>query len=565
MEKFRLIISWIALVVVLAGIGFFVLSQKESQRENSLVQFESFPFGLDGENYLPSGRAYGFSGELKKLSAYEQNLLERARDYYKSGQKEPAFTALDELLRQNKSAVAAYLQKIAWLKSEAPSKKHLGQLINCFNNMAKLDPGHPYYRNALGEYLWEIGNLDSSFIQFELASDFSPMYPKPHVNKGKFFLHKEKFLEAQYEFQLAISLSQGKMVEAYENLAWVYYKRGVDDSAGLVLDHCKKVGMESDLLKFVEALLWEVTENLDLAKSKLLDLLKLDSSNANYKWALETLGKKPPRTPLTQMLNPIDRDFEEATVAIEILDPLTKKYPDEPLLWMALGQAYMKRDLNAHAVHAFDFALAIDPEMEGLNELREKAIDRIALLDSLLLKTRQRPEEKAIRESESNQGNEGTISQYLDLGHYLVPWGENVQTLKAIHYNIDLDSLAPGYYAHNYLDSNLRLQNRLHFNDSGLWLITLQVEDISKSPRDLFGHVIGRNSKLSGAGKSTGEAQCEGFGKFQAVIWENEDTVELIFQKLSNNKSINMIRLGKQFFKEDPKLCDYVLLSKIQS
>ncbi|MFC1584931.1 tetratricopeptide repeat protein [Fibrobacterota bacterium] len=546
-------LSWLLLLVtlsVLLVIGGKNLINKLNRRA---VVLKETAFGVSADTKIVAGRDYSIKKNYEDIEPPIRQLLVQSEEYWIQGKQDQAITSLEEALKLDGKAIPVYERLTDFLQSvqgagNAESKK---KIIGLYRKALEIDPGHPLLRYKLGAFFWKTGELDRAAQEYEMASEASPAFALPHIGLGECLLKKEKYTQAAQEFKTAVSLMGGAPEAPYDLLAFTYYKLGQDDSAALVVEHAKHIGLNNSQVRFTEALLWEASGRLDAARKTYEKLMKQDG-NEMYRWALATLGKKPSRAKLVEAVEIEERDWEEATSAIEILDPLVKLYHENAPLWFALGKAYLQRELFAHAVECFDSAMKYDPDIPLAMEQRKLALKGIELQGYY-----KQPKEAKIPE--------GTIrpldkKDKIVLGHYYLHWGASKEEVFEAYPDIEFQELENGNLREVSFRDNQRNETLLGFKKGKLWGIRVFIIDTTRGPEDLFGELIGLNSQISGKGKATGSASCAGFKPFQGIVWENEDTVEIMAQFKGKEWQIRLARTGRESLTTGYKLCDMLAL-----
>jgi tetratricopeptide (TPR) repeat protein len=557
MKKIGKLLSWFLLAAAVGVLFFIGVLNLYNIWSHPEVRLKEVAYGIPPETKILKGRPSDFKKELKALPPLVKNLLDKAEIYWKQKKYSQAITNLDEALKIDENTLPVYNVLADYLQNFPDTNNTIDtqRIMHLYEKALEKDQGHPLIRYDYGRFLWQIGDIKKAVEQYEIASDLSPSFPLPYISLGRHDFQREKYTQAKQKFKTAISLLGGGPEAPYDYLAFSYYQSGRDDSASMVVNHAKQIGLQNSTLRFVEGLLWEAAGQLDLAAEIYRKLLE-KSKARKYNWALTTLGKKPPRTELVESIKLKDSKWEEATAAIEILDPLVKQFHANAPLWLALGKAYMKRELYAHSVDCFDSSLKYDPEIPQAASLREQALAAIKTRD-YLVETEQSDSGK-IKQTSSQKPPEEKAR--VVMGHYHLHWGVFKEDVFETYPSIVFQELENGNLLKISYKGTKKYETLLGFREGRLWGIRLFITDTAKGPGDLFGESIGLNSRISGEGKSTGSAYCQGYAPFQGVIWENEDTFEIMIQFKANQWHVRMARVGKDFLPGDQKLCDYFTL-----
>ncbi|MBF0431442.1 MAG: tetratricopeptide repeat protein [Fibrobacteria bacterium] len=565
MKRPRLYLSILAaalLIIILVIIWIINIQEKTA---GPALALEKTAFGAAPGIKLYKGRTFRLLETEKQYASHIQKLIRKSVLRWESGEQASAITGLEEVIKLNPETVPAYIYLARFIleKNTSQDSATRNRVETLYKTALKLDPGHPGIRFAYGEHLRKNGETELAFQQYDMAVDISPTFGRPYIGLGRYHLEKEEYMQAKEYFKLAISLSAEQDFQPpYDLLAYAFYQTGHDDSAAMVVDYSKSIGINSTVQRFVEALLWEASGNLKLAKKIYTELIAESKDASEYEWALVTLGQKAPRAKLLEAVKTIDRKWEEATAAIKILDPLTHRYSDNGPLWLALGQAYFQRELYAHAITSFDSATKYDPSIK-VNEFKRQAITRLKLRDTINI-FNDITDTAVISEMVSDIVPEDSTTEQIaeggiTLGHYFVHWQDTPEDIQKACPSCLFTSLPNGNLLNTEYIEDVRYESFLGFKSGKLWGIFVFATDTTKGQEDLFGKLIGVNSKFSGTGRSTGFAQCAGFKAFQGVIWETEDTIEFLAQFKGKEWQARMLRADKKRV-GDYKLCDLVKL-----
>ncbi len=103
------------------------------------------------------------------------------------------------------------------------------------------------------------------------------------------------------------------------------------------------------------------------------------------------------------------------------------------------------------------------------------------------------------------------------------------------------------------------------FDKTGFYGVRVFIKDTSYTKKkdvifDMYGKYLKQNSRISGIGVATGDAECPSVGEFQGVTWETKDNFELLLQFNNEKNIIRMIRLAKTHVPQPLKLCKFMRL-----
>jgi hypothetical protein len=303
-------------------------------------------------------------------------------------------------------------------------------------------------------------------------------------------------------------------------------------------------------MALVQGWLWEGRGFLAKADSLYRSLQAKDPGNPAYREALATLGWKPLGHGASKSQD------AEAAFALSLLDPLARQHPQNAPLWMALGEAYYRRGLYGMATEAFDSCLKYDAVLPGLAEKRDAAYQ--ALL-------RQAPVKGGAPVARpSGLPPEEQVPVIIPgsialLGNYSVPWGSTPTEVRQAYPKKEFRTLPNGNLLDVFVSDGVRHEYLLAFKEGKLWGVRAYVTDSAGVAGDLFGRIIRTKVKISGEGKGTGEAKCNGFHAFQGAIWENDDTFEFMAQFQGEENRVRLARLGREYLPQNRRLCDLVV------
>jgi hypothetical protein len=309
-------------------------------------------------------------------------------------------------------------------------------------------------------------------------------------------------------------------------------------------------------MALVQGWLWEGRGFLAKADSLYRSLQAKDPGNPAYREALATLGWKP-----LGRGSPKSQDAE-AAFALSLLDPLARQHPQNAPLWMALGQAYFKRGLYGMATEAFDSSLKYDPVMPGLAEKRDAAYQ--ALVRQAPVQGRP-PASRPAGLSPEEQVPVIIPGSIALLGNYSVSWGSTPTEVRQAYPKKEFRVLPNGNLLDVFVSDGVKHEYLLAFRGGKLWGVRAYVTDSAGVAGDLFGRIIRTKVKISGEGKGTGEAKCNGYHAFQGAIWENDDTFEFMAQFQGEENRVRLARMGRDYLPQNRRLCDLVVFLREDS
>lgn len=563
-----LVIPAAAAAALLGLAAGFALSLALAPR---IVRIKESPFGLDANRRIVRGRDFSALKEIRNWSEADRQVYRKALADLDSGRTARAIEGLAALRRSHPDyalphALAAFALSGAGGKTEEnPSAAQAA-----YRQALAADADLPFARYAAGRVCEAMGWDDSALVHYDAAVRSSPQFAFPYVGRGRVQMRKGRPGLAALDFRTAIGLLEsdprayapgpGKALPAAEGnpidmLAALFYQNGAEDSARMALEYGEEKGLATDLMALVRGWLWESHGFLGKADSAYRALQAKDPGNPAFREALTTLGWKPPSR---SQAGPPDA---EAIFAISLLDPLARQHPANAPLWMALGQAYYRRGLFAMATECFDSSLKYDPVLPGLAEKRDAAYQ--ALLRQAVPGRERPPVPKAGPALSPDEQVPviipGTIAL---LGTYSVPWGSTPTEVRQAYPKKAFRTLPNGNLLDVFQSDGVRHEYLLAFKEGRLWGVRVYVTDTAGVSGDLFGRIIRTKAKISGEGRGTGEAKCDGYRSFQGAIWETDDTFEFMAQFQGEENRVRLARLGREYLPQQRRLCDLVKFLK---
>ena len=434
------------------------------------------------------------------------------------------------------------------------------------------DPLLLYLRGRLLETLGRGAEAESSF---QKSVQRSPQFAFPHIRLGRLHAHAGFWPQAERDYRMAFSLLASDPV-AYKQmqselpalempphaeLGALYLARGHIDSLALLLEAAASGSIRDPNLEFLRARLWEEQGRLAQADSVYRLLAESHPDRAEFADARITLGLKSPRGPLM----PAAR--ASAVFALSLLEPLTKRFPRNAPLWMALGQAYLHRGLNTAAASALDSAIRLDPGLSEARSLRDAAYhawkgEELAAAETSGV----RPMDMAAAIANDSKrpipdSTGGAVQVIIPgktglLGAYTVPWGATVLEVRKSYPTKRFETLPGGNLRESLFYNGLRYNQILAFKSGELWGVFVVVDDSTKVSGDVLGDVLRLKSGISGEGRGTGMTACPGWRKFQGVIWENEDTFEFLAHFEDKINQVRLARVRIESLPAERRVCD---------
>ena len=436
------------------------------------------------------------------------------------------------------------------------------------------DTAHPWVQYVAGRWFETSGRADSAEAHYKKAVRAAPQFAYPYIALGRLRLQAGEQSAANKDFRIAIGLMESSPSDyvpgerlaipvtetiPYDLLATLYFQTGAEDSARMALEYGEEKGVKTDRMALVQAWLWESRGFLAKADSLYRVLQAKDPSNPAYPEAIATLGWKPvSRSSPNASSGPRPAD-SEAIFAISLLDPLARQNTRNAPLWMALGQAYFRRGLFGMATECFDSSLKYDPGLPGLSEKRDAAYASLIRQSVPARTAAQRSTARSVDALSPEEQTPVVIPGSIALlGTYSVPWGSTQTQVRQAYPRKTFTTLANGNLMDSFLQEGVRHDYLLAFKAGKLWGVRVLVNDSAGVSGDLFGRIIRTKAKISGEGKGTGEAKCDGYKSFQGAIWENDDTFEFMAQFENESSRVRLARIGREYLPRDRRLCDLV-------
>jgi tetratricopeptide (TPR) repeat protein len=568
-----LTVPYVAAAALIGMVAGFGLSRK---LDIGMVRLKESAFGLDAAHKIARGRPFDGTKEMRRWSDADAQAYRHAFDALRAGHAAQAAEALGALRKSHPEyplphALAAYAMVLA-----APGEG--GDLVAAqaaYRAALSADSAHPFARYVAGRVCEAMGLSDSAEAHYARAMRLSPQFAYPYVGLGRVHQRRGEARLASLNFRTAIGLLEsdpaayadgGKTDEGKTNegksalpaaeyepidlLATLFYQSGAEDSARMALEYGEERGINTGQMALVQGWLWEGRGFLAKADSLYRSLQAKDPGNPAYREALATLGWKPVGHGSSK---PQDAD---AAFALSLLDPLARQHPQNAPLWMALGEAYYRRGLFGMATEAFDSCLKYDSVLPGLAEKRDAAYQALV---------RQAPVKAgapAARPSGLSPEEQVPViipGSIALLGNYSVPWGSTPTDVRQAYPKKEFRTLPNGNLLDVFVSDGVRHEYLLAFREGKLWGVRATVTDTAGVAGDLFGRIIRTKVKISGEGKGTGEAKCNGFHAFQGAIWENDDTFEFMAQFQGEENRVRLARLGRDYLPQNRRLCDLVV------
>ena len=547
--------SLYVLSIILGGlltIGIYNVSKAFGPRQ---IEAGAIPFGL------PPGTSISIGKAVNPFQGLKPNAIQE-------------FGRADELLRVGKWSEAAEVYGSIALQApdlEAPLTKKTRALLaapdltadtrgEIEGLLAQLDRKF----SESGTVLMLHGILAQRLSQSTVALEFLeqaaqklPGDPEVHWLLGNVLLQGGQPLGAATEARTAISLSQGSDSRFYSLLAQSYHDDGQLDSCANVLEYGLTRFPGATDLMVLNGRLLEYRGNFDQADQSYRRVLTLEPANLSAIEALRTLGEKsPPGQGGKGIITPRDK----AQLAIDILEPLVTQYPENLPLREALGQSYLKSRQFDLARLQFESIQEKDSEYPDIQlRIQEaKSVNREPAMQLQLSENLKR----GVDSLRTIKSSERSFSERL--GHYLLPWGSTQKEFFARYAQTTFKKLDDLTWQEDGWEGPVDTRTTVIFRkDQGLTAIHVTVRDTSihegrrNVVYDIYGRLLGMNSRISGNGVSTGDTQCDSLN-FQGAVWEAKDNFEIMVQFSNRRSEVRLLRLDPRQFETMPRLCGHM-------
>jgi tetratricopeptide (TPR) repeat protein len=213
--------------------------------------------------------------------------------------------------------------------------------------------------------IYQTGNTSAALELARVASERAPALYQTRLWYGKLLMEGDRFLQAANEFKTVVSLSSGDVPAAYEMLADLYHRSGQLDSCAALVEYALSQYPVNVKLLLLQGYMDEYQGHFDSAEKIYQRILAFMPDYAPAREAASTLGEKSPPGPGNGVvLSPQDR----AQTALDILEPMVEKYPENLPLKEALGRAYLKGRQFDRARSQFQEIQKIDPEYPDIQQ-----------------------------------------------------------------------------------------------------------------------------------------------------------------------------------------------------
>lgn len=518
-------------------------------------------YGLPAGSSIARGDTPDLAGETAKSPVQVQTELRRAGELYRNGVYGSAFEIYD-------GVVALYPELLPAIWGELNTLFEMEQLSEMQRDRQTLLIGKIQGRfpgSGMATYLdsrnfYAAGNEATALELARSACEKAPALIEARLWFAQLLMNNSRTIQATGELRSVISLTEGDMPRAYELLADIYHQNGQLDSCSAVVEFALSQYPVNAKLLLLQGFLEEYQGHFDAAEKLYHRILAFRPEYTAAREAAATLGEKSPPGPGNGItLSPQDR----AQTAVDILEPLVDRYPENLPLREALGRAYLKGRMFDRARLQFQEIQKADPEYPEIKlRIQESNVTRPAPIsrnDGLTANLN--------RAIDSLRGNSVPATKHdfsTMLGHYLVRYGAtpreffkkySISNFRPVANNVWQESFYVAPYMHTY---TVVFDSLNHFRE-----VHVVVYDSSSTSNHLgmapevFTRLLKQNSRISGIGNSTGETDCGDGLILDAAVWETQDNFELLARVVGKSAEVRMIRFDKSALPPGLKLCDY--------
>ena len=528
----------------------------------SKVSVDSVPFGIPGGSTVVRGDTPDMNKQLDRLPPQTQTEVRRAFELSRSGSSRPAYEILDAVVLLFPNLMPAVWGEVNTLFEMDSLSEQERERLNLL--VTRLQTAYP--NSGVEAYLesrkaFAAGNASLALQLVRAAAEKAPALYEARLWHGMLLMNEGRYAQAVAETRTAISLSAGNSPKAYETLAKLYHDQGMLDSCSAVVEYALSQYPVDAELMLLQGYLAEYRGHFDAADKIYQRILAFRPEFKKAAAAAATLGEKSPPGPGAAVnLTPRDR----AQMAVDILEPLVDKYPENLPLREALGLAYLKGREFDRARNQFQEIMSRDPEYPDIKlRLQEANVTKPAPVsgsDGLAANLN--------RALDSIKGAMAPTKEHdftTMLGHYLVRYGATpgeffkkyaISNFRPIKTNVWQETFYEAPYRHTY---TVVFDSLNHFRK-----VHVTVFDSSSSSNhiglapEIYTRLLKQNSRISGIGSSTGETVCSDSVIIDAAVWETQDNFEILARFVGVQAEVRMVRFDKSALPPGLKLCDYI-------
>ena len=284
-------------------------------------------------------------------------------------------------------------------------KGDLNAAVAEYRESLRLKPDDAFVRSNLGDALSDQENWDGAIIEYREALRLDPKSAEAHGGLGHVLSEKGDLQGSIVEFREAVRLEPNRS-KTHEWLGYVLHQARQEDDAVNELREAVRLDPESSTAQLwlgnalfakteYDAALAAFREAARLKPGDLNTLGRIgDALYAKKDWdgAIAAFRAAVQASPdstvavqrITIRIANTLMEQKRFAEAVAELQPVAEKYPDEPSLWMNLGNAQLRLEQSQAALTAFRKALAIQNTPVYLNAVAYSLADDNTLLDDAL-------------------------------------------------------------------------------------------------------------------------------------------------------------------------------------
>ncbi len=543
--------------VLLAFVGFRVYDIYGPSK----ISVGGIPYGLPAGSTVARGDTPDLTADVAKVPVQVQTELRRATELARSGSYQAAYDIYDGVIVLYPDLLPALLGQINTLfEMGSLTENQQDRLSLLIGKLQARLPGSGVATYVESRKIYQAGNASAALELARVASERAPALYQTRLWYGKLLMENGRYLQAANEFKTVVSLSGGDVPAAYENLAELYHRSGQLDSCAAVVEYALSQYPVNVKLLLLQGYMDEYQGHFDAAEKIYQRILAFMPDYAPAREAVSTLGEKSPPGPGNGVvLSPQDR----AQTALDILEPMVDKYPENLPLKEALGRAYLKGRQFDLARKQFQDIQKVDPEYPDIQQrIQESNITRPAPInknDGLTANLN-----RAVDSLRETMAPSAVHDFSTMLGHYVVRYGAtpkeffkkySIGNFRPVAKNVWQESFFIAPYMHTY---TVVFDSLNHFRE-----VHVVVYDSSSSSNhfgiapEIYTRLLKQNSRISGIGNSTGETDCGDGLIIDAAVWETQDNFEMLARVVGKPAEVRMVRFDKSALPPGLKLCDY--------
>ena len=343
----------------------------------SKIVVGGIPFGLPAGSTVIRGDTPDLSAEMAAVPVQVQTELRRAAELARSGSLASAYDIYDGVIVLYPDLLPALLGQLNILfEMDSLTDAQQDRLFLLIEKLQVRFPGSGIAAYLESRKIYKSGNESAALELARVASERAPALYQTRQWYGRLLMDNGRYLQATNEFKTVVSLSSGDVPAAYESLADLYHRSGNLDSCAAIVEYALSQFPVNVKLLLLRGYLDEYQGHFDKAEKIYQRILAFMPDYAPAREAASTLGEKSPPGPGTGVvLSPQDR----AQTALDILEPLVEKYPENLPLREALGRAYLKGRQFDRARTQFQEIQKVDPDYPDIQQrIQEASITRPA-------------------------------------------------------------------------------------------------------------------------------------------------------------------------------------------